>query len=373
MSARWEPTSGSNPARGQALVELAVFGSLLLFLIGYLVSSALQYDHRQQVKMEAFRRALASAAGTTDPNGPISTSHVVIQDRRIPDPSDPFGVGSPSPVIGQAGVTRKFNLQSVPDDNQSLPRMAVQVENAAGCPGGTRVAPDASGNPLTCYFTTAGLRTESGVGANSLDRYKLVYDDVCTDGAKCPGAGQSGCAGPPGDASDLNPNTGLPDDGTTCAEPLYTAVILDSCEGEIIDYDDCLRQAAIIVDSGMCEAACAKGGKAAASCQATCSEPIQPPWYAAGASCGGGRCTAPVLDGLFLGAGIANMGVQPGSLVVIKKDNVIQKAETPGGVTSTMAVDVAETTTRDVRWVGGSGTITSKHTDQATTTWSTGW
>lgn len=381
MSGRWVPTSGSNGEvpgtfgevpgtfeRGQALVELAVFGSLLLFLIGYLVSNALQLDYRQQATMEAFRRGLASAAAAPpgSQNTPSSTSHLLIQDRHIPDPSDPFAIGGVSPVTANASITRSYELGArIPATKFDLPRLAVQIENATSCPG-TAVGWDNTGNPLTCYYTTAGLREEFDVPQASLERYRFIYGatNVC-DEAKC-GGGDGACLL---EEEYENPETGQLE--TVCVDRLKHVVIVDSCAGdpqapaEVISLDDCVRQASQINDDAACDRACQKaaaGGVENLDCAKMCSQPMGIPWYAVGAGCGGGQCAAPALAGLF--AGITAMGVQPGSTQEIVLDNQLNKQESPGGVTTASTVDVTETTDRDVIRLSGQSAVTDTITAQ---------
>lgn len=397
MSARWARTSGSSAPkkyrvlsplwevpgtseRGQALVELAVFGSLLLFLIGYLISNALQLDYRQQRTMEAFRRGLASAAASPPgvPNTPASTSHLLIQDRHIPDPSDPFAIGGVSPITAQASITRSYELGArIPETKFDLPRWAVQIENATSCPG-TAVGWDNTGNPLTCYYTTAGLRNEYDVPQASLERYRFIYGatSVC-DEPHC-GGGDGACA-PGGWVTAENPETGELE--TVCVDRLKHVVIVDSCAGdphapaEIISLDDCIRQAAQIADDAACDAACQRAAASGATnldCARMCSQPMGVPWYASGAGCGGGPCTAPVLADLF--GGLVNPGVQPGAVQTIVERNTLAKRESPGGVSTTSAVDLTETTERTVIRLSGSSaatdTITAQRNESHTTSMS---
>lgn len=363
---------------GQALVELAVFGSLLLFLIGYLVNNALQLDYRQQATMEAFRRGLASAAAA--PPGlddtPSSTSHLLIQDRQIPEPSDPFALGGVSPVTAQASITRTYELGlRFPRTARELPRLAVQIEHTTTCPSGTAVPGDDSGNPKTCYYTTAGLREEFGVRQSSVERYRFIYgaSNVC-DEEHC-GGGDAGCLV----EETLEENRMTGELEPVCLEPLKRVQIVDGCMGEILGLDDCVKQAAQINDDAACDAACqraAASGTKNLDCARMCSQPMAViPWYASGAGCGGGACTAPVLAGLF--EGITTLGVQPGSTQTVVVDNRLNKQESPGGVTTTSTVDTTETTDRTVIRVSGQSaatdTITAERTEQHTTSMSAPW
>lgn len=90
--------------RGQALLELAIFGSLLLLLLGALLNYGLNAEYNQQVMMESFRKALGIAAGQG--TGAVS----VVRDNPLPNPSNPFAVGSVLPVAASANVTSNFRM-----------------------------------------------------------------------------------------------------------------------------------------------------------------------------------------------------------------------------------------------------------------------
>jgi hypothetical protein len=75
---------------GQGLAELSVFGALLLMVFGFLLRYGMQYNYQQQVKMEAFRRALEIAYESD-----ASKSHevVLVKDVHVPNPQDMFVQG----------------------------------------------------------------------------------------------------------------------------------------------------------------------------------------------------------------------------------------------------------------------------------------
>lgn len=97
-------TPHSAREKGQALLELAIFGSLLLLLLGALLNYGLNADYSQQVFMKTFREALRRANGG-------SASVIVVRDRYIPNPANPFAIGSPLPVSASASVTKDFDLR----------------------------------------------------------------------------------------------------------------------------------------------------------------------------------------------------------------------------------------------------------------------
>ncbi|MBI4355532.1 MAG: hypothetical protein HY597_03660 [Candidatus Omnitrophica bacterium] len=88
------------------MVELAVFGTLVLFALGVLIRFGLAFNARQEVTMEAFRNALRQAAAQRgDPGDELAAAqYVVVQDRMVPDPSEPFGLNPRNRVGGSAQV-----------------------------------------------------------------------------------------------------------------------------------------------------------------------------------------------------------------------------------------------------------------------------
>lgn len=336
-------------ASGQALVELAIFGSFIIMLLSVLLNYGLNYDYQQQATMAAFRQGLETAAKSSDPDAPVSTVHLLIQDRHIPNPTNPFGVGAVVPAAGVGAVTRNYELQLVPQDDESLPRLAIQIQGAE-CPAGARK--DASTNPPTCSYTLAGFRTDPDVSLKGLERYEFVYGEtnVC-DEPKC-GGGFEGC--PDGVyTEETNPLDPYGGPQQVCVNPVRTVRVMDTCEGQIISYDDCLRQAAQLVDSGVCRDACVKAGKTVAKCEEMCSRPVAKPWYAQGAFCSGGRCTAPALDAMFAGA--RALGVQPTITQVRRQDLQLVKRETASGITTTDSGSWSEGITRPVVTHEGDG------------------
>lgn len=383
MSVRWE-ASGNN--RGQALLELAVFGSFLILIFGWIINRGLAYDYGQQATMEAFRRGLASAASQPLDGVPSPKSHQLLQDRHIPNPADLFALGSVTPVSAKGGVTRSYRIQTVPENDAELPRQDIRIENSTNpnCPN------------ETCSYTTAGFRTEYNVPTTSFERYRVIYGEhnVC-DEPECGGSKTGVCLRWGAEWNDITQQ-----DEEKCLDFAQTVlVIFDACEGQIIDRETCTSQAAQIVDSKVCEGECQKtassascdeeckkpGSKECTECQQAqrtatrceeiCSHPMQVPSYAAGTIFSGGRWVAPSLETMF--AGISAMGVQPGSTQTVATDNAIRKQETPTGIVSTTRIGLIETTERDIvtRLGGGTktDTVTATRQEDSTATWNAPW
>lgn len=91
---------------GQALLELAIFGSILILVLGVLIQYGMNADMTQRVSMTAFRRALGLA-------GPRGVSVSVVRDYHIPSPSSPSGIGSVYAAAGSGpAIVRDFKLEA---------------------------------------------------------------------------------------------------------------------------------------------------------------------------------------------------------------------------------------------------------------------
>ncbi len=76
---------------GQALVELAVFGTIALAALGFLIRIGMQMNYDQEIRMAAFRKGLAAAAADngTDEDS-LGTLYHYIANRQMPNPTDGF-------------------------------------------------------------------------------------------------------------------------------------------------------------------------------------------------------------------------------------------------------------------------------------------
>ncbi|MBI3319014.1 MAG: GxxExxY protein [Candidatus Omnitrophica bacterium] len=309
-----------NPRQGQALLELAALGSLMIFVLGVVVNYGLNADFTQQVTMRAFRDALKSASAATGDDKPSAVAHLRLEDRHISSPTNPFAIGAVLPMAADVmPVTRNFKTQEAGGDIKELPRIQMTVQdNPVNCPSAQSGVPGC---------TTAGFRIENAP-QGSVDRYVEIYgrSSVC-DKTDC-GGGDGECL-----KEEIDPLTGKP----FCAELAKTLKIIDSCEGEIINYKSCVKQARRIVDPQVCVILCNKAKppkckdvckdpvnhldcddcpeEKEITCEDLCNEPMNPPWYAQDATEQQGThedgthlWTFPHLDALF--AGIPALGLQ---------------------------------------------------------------
>lgn len=75
--------------RGQALLELAIFGMVAIAALGFLIRVGMQMNYDQEIRMAAFRRALAAAAadnGTVQ--DAIAVTYHYASDRQMPNPGE---------------------------------------------------------------------------------------------------------------------------------------------------------------------------------------------------------------------------------------------------------------------------------------------
>ena len=289
--------------KGQALVELGIFGSFFIMLLGALLHYGFNYDANQRAAMKAFRKALALAAQPTqDGEARGRATYQLLQDVHIPNPQSPFGLGVTLPVTAASAVVRDWHQQDSPNEVDELPRTAIEIEGST-CPG-SELSPRGSQPP--CLYLTAGFRTEENVPQQSVPRYVEIFgrQNVC-DRSDC-GGGDGDCA-----RKEINPQTGE----KFCAEFAKQLRILDVCEGEIISLQRCFGQARRMVDSAFCQQVCEDRSDAdPARCQDVCNLPMNPPWYAEWDP----ERSKPENHEYFftklfsLFAGIRRMGLQPG-------------------------------------------------------------
>ena len=93
--------------KGQAIVELALFGSLILMGFGALLSYMQRSNEQQYVQMEAFRRALEKAStyrGEDSGGAGASVQYSLIETRRLPMVGADFGKNSAQTFGSSASI-----------------------------------------------------------------------------------------------------------------------------------------------------------------------------------------------------------------------------------------------------------------------------
>lgn len=295
--------------RGQALLEVALFGAILLMLLGVMVSYGLRYNYQQKTMMDAFRSSLKES---NDTNRGGQASVTVVSDEHIPDPANPFAIGSVSPFISGASVTRSYKLHESADTEEELPQMTIQIQ----------------GELLN--YTTAAFRPVGNITA-SLDKYKEIYGG--TNVYEWP-------------------------------EESGNYTVIDSCEGQILSYDTCKRQCRLITNATFCVRECERGrepSSKAPPCATICGQPMEVPAY-----CG-------ELDNIFAFA-IATgkprvMGLQADTTKEASIDSSLQKQESAGTITTTDTIKWSENIHRQIVTRDAVKNVTTTVGENTTQTW----
>lgn len=130
--------------KGQAILELATFGSVVLFCLALLIHFGLQMNYQQNVQMQAFRKALKLAYYKQGPNSQAGL--MMMKDKPAVDPRDRWGFADRVSVGANASVTWSNTLNGVyvnempkdiddvnpPVDDRDMPRMYIEVNKEAG-------------------------------------------------------------------------------------------------------------------------------------------------------------------------------------------------------------------------------------------------
>ncbi len=272
--------------KGQALLELSIFGSILIMLLGVLVNYGMKYNFQQQVMQQAFRKALGIAAKQRSGN------YLLLRDGYIPNPEDPFTTGSVTPVIAQASVIRDYRMHETAEKASELPHMYINL------PGNFR------------RYETAAFRDESDVPASQL------YDE---GGYDCDGNGKVDKDEEGRSKYDCVygsegigwwPTSGEEGDSTRNIR------IIDNCAGEIIDYEAMKRRCRKISQAG-----------------------IRTPWYCSQIN---------NIFEVENDEPTVNMGLQPDESQVTSVNNSLRKEETSSHIKTTDNFSVQITTPRTV-------------------------
>ncbi|MFH0762489.1 MAG: hypothetical protein V1925_01195, partial [Candidatus Omnitrophota bacterium] len=297
----------------------------------------LRYGFQQQAMQQAFRKALKSAAEAEQDGKPSSVTHVIVNDKHIPSPSNPFGHGSIIPVSASASVVRNYHMQdNVPETYEELPQITINIQGQ-----------EAS-------FKTAGFRDEFDVAEDTLKKYNEVYGSFNIDET-----GEGACL-----EDEIDEMTG----DTTCINQAKNIRIIDSCAGEILDYSAAARQCRQIIDKEVCEKECERGKFPCSGtdcddeddeddCNDICSYTMNVPSYCETAECGlNAECNKGIeykytfvkLNELFKFAADfdkpKNMGLQQDYTQETTTENTLKKRERP-------------TYTRSSEWVNYNDTI----------------
>ncbi len=359
----------SHPAsrRAQALVELAVFGAIMLMMLGTLLNWGLRNEFQQSEQMDAFRDALAATAEqvgdkhlkNTMPTFQGRGSVTLINDRHIPDPSDTFGVGSVSPVSGSADVVRDHSLHFTADLPEDLPRVRYLIQGKEyNCNDKAKLKGCSTAgfwdipSPGPGILPVAGIIRDKDTNkcindpdeVTELDKLVEIFgessvqvlpdkdtkdSDVWKKPPNCNAIVDEKV--PFGRKRSGNPTPLSPEEQRKKYLDDYRGYVrvIDPCQGDIISYEACRRIARQLSSNSVtpsgenfCVAECKRGRLGGSvhenECQEICNQTLRVlPWYAQGVS----GNSVPELDRIFGKTAvpgtktklIKNFGIQPGS------------------------------------------------------------
>ncbi len=314
----------SQEKAGQSILEIALFGAIIMAIIAAMLQYGLKYNFEQRAMMRAFRRSLA-ATGDYDRGNQGSVTY--LQDRHIPNPGNFQGaVGSVMPFASGSSVVRNYQLINTPDSPSELPLSYIYVNDDR--------------NPYR--FVTARYKFET---ANE-DQYKKlgeVYGDLYVKDANTNEVPDWYC---PPDYTDPYGN-GIPAD---CPNSLPKRLrIMDSCLSDLLSYDGCKRQCRMITVPSYCERECnrSKAPGDTKNCSQICSQTIETPWY----------CSQ--LENIFRFALSRNkpplMGIQPDSTQSLSSDGTLRTSQSGGSITTTDSLSWTGTVDRTMVSAPGGG------------------
>ena len=108
--------------KAQALIEVAIFGAILLTVLSFLIRYGMVYNQRQSLDMRAFRKALSESVSAERPDAQATV--YLVEDKHIPDAGDMFGVGDVHTAEARASVVWGNTLKTDGyEDENDLPRI----------------------------------------------------------------------------------------------------------------------------------------------------------------------------------------------------------------------------------------------------------
>jgi hypothetical protein len=117
---------GSFLKKGQSLVELSIFASVVLVAMATMVSYALNYTHNQRVSMLAFRKGMQKAAQGASSYRQASV--VLVYDKAIADLTSIWGIGRKAAISASGSGVQSFDLYAEMEGSDSeLPRITYVI------------------------------------------------------------------------------------------------------------------------------------------------------------------------------------------------------------------------------------------------------
>ncbi|MCI0529741.1 MAG: hypothetical protein L0Y56_20050 [Nitrospira sp.] len=115
--------------RGQALMEFTIVGAIALLALTFLIQIGLRANFQQEIDQQSFRRAMQISQSGIEDDDTESQAIVFhnIRHRQTPDPSAGLGFMPRVPSQGGGVVTWGEWLTFLADDEDSQPRIVVQL------------------------------------------------------------------------------------------------------------------------------------------------------------------------------------------------------------------------------------------------------
>lgn len=143
--------------KAQSILELAIFGSIVLFVFSILLTYGMNLNYRQHLNLQSFREALRQSKSSVDSP---SKSLTVIKDKPVPNPTNPFGVGETMPIISQANaVWSRYLMYELDITKAELPTVQFRI------------------NGITRSYTTAAFR-EHNCNGMRVRKKKTIYTNL---------------------------------------------------------------------------------------------------------------------------------------------------------------------------------------------------
>ncbi len=159
--------------RAQAIVELAVFGAIFLFILGSIVQQGFGTMMYQEAQLTSMRKAMqASYIGGQHNNSKRNTTSVLVYEDRLVPGFSKFGVVDRVPTVSSASGSMSRNLYMPIDWNEISNPSLVAVQ-------------DLKVNGQTFELATSAAITVTFTRATATGNMKREWDDKCPVGGEC--------------------------------------------------------------------------------------------------------------------------------------------------------------------------------------------
>jgi len=365
---------------GQALLELAIFGAIIIMLIGILLNYGLRNNFQQRLQQQTFRKALGATGELEQNDKPSGISYLQVEDNHVVNPSDTWGLGTVYPFQAQASVNKSSQSYKVAGNPKELPVTRINIQGNQMWPENTE------------GFTTAGFRAEYGVNTDNIEKYKQIFGETLRACSL-----EGGC--------DPNNDIGsgwvkLSDSSArkTCIETIldpnnnpvckdnkerYEEIrLIDPAMGQIVDYDSIISQCRQIINVNYCKSECERAKQKDVNdvipddqetdCNEVCNYAMNPPnqnsnvydpakggaWYCRGYTPVNATADInqqydfPEIRSIFAFTPVKRkaMGVQPENTQEVINRSSLTKTESAGGITTNDNVNYTIITKRKIRY-----------------------